>query len=290
MTKKRTLKFYLLILLLPVTLSVQAQGFVPAGTIGLFSAAKSFSINSTGYIFVTDTSSNELIKIDTLGNVVKFIGGYGWQQSLFDNPTDVFATTLNVYVSDKNNNRVQFFDKDLNFLSQLSSDKATDSRYVFNYPTCSAVSNQGDLFLLDSDNNRILKFNIRGEYQVTIGSFDAGSFALSNTINFAITGDARLLVVDPPNIIEFDQFGNGIKKIKFPFVPTNINATAQSITVNNGTQIAIFSNSDFENGNFNPVIFEPKLDNAIMDVFFFRSKLYVLTKSTILIYNFLKSK
>ena len=284
------IKYYLLFLLLIGANLSQAQNFVSSGSIGSFKDAKSFSISPAGYIFVTDTTSNELIKIDTLGNVIKFIGGYGWQQSTFDNPTDVFATTLNVYVSDKNNNRVQFFDKDLNFLSQLAAENITDSRYVFNYPTCSAVSNQGDLFVLDSDNNRILKFNIRGEYQVTIGSFDAGSFSLSNPMNFAITRDARLLVVDPPNIIEFDQFGNGIKKIKFPFVPTNINATTQSITVNSKSQIAVFSNSDFEQGNFDPVIFNPKLDQEIMDTFLFGSKLYILTKSSILIYNYVKSE
>ena len=167
-------KYYLLFLLLINQKTAYGQTFVPSGNIGSFTAAKSFSINSAGFIFVTDTSSNELIKVDTLGKVIKTIGGYGWQESLFDNPVDVFATTLNVYVSDKNNNRVQFFDKDLNFLSQLTTQNTTDSRYIFNYPTCSAVSNQGDLFVLDSDNNRILKFNIRGEFQLTIGSFDAG--------------------------------------------------------------------------------------------------------------------
>jgi len=285
-----TLKYYLLFLLSIGSNLSQAQSFVFSGTIGSFTAAKSFSVNSAGYIFVTDTSSNELIKIDTLGNVIKFIGGYGWQESLFDNPADIFATTLNVYISDKNNNRVQLFDKDLNFLSQLAAENITDSRYVFNYPTCSAVSNQGDLFVLDSGNNRILKFNIRGEYQLTLGGFDAGLFSLSNPINFAITRDIKLLVIDPPNIIEFDQFANGIKKIKFPFAPTNINATTQSISVNNKSQIAIFSDSDFEQGGFEPVIFNPNIDTDIMDTFFWGTKLYVLTKSSILIYNYVKSK
>lgn len=285
-----TLKYYLLFLLSINAGKASGQTFVALGTIGSFAAAKSFSINSAGFIFVTDTSANELIKIDTLGNVIKTIGGYGWQESSFDNPTDIFATTLNVYVSDKNNNRVQFFDKDLNFLSQLTTQNATDSRYIFNYPTCSAVSNQGDLFVLDSDNKRILKFNIRGEFQLTIGSFDAGSFALSNPTNFAITRDSKLLVLDPPNIVEFDQFGNGIRKIKFPFAPTNINATTQSISVNDKSQIALFSNSDFEQGNLNLTPFNPKLDNEIMDSFLFGSKLYVLTKNSILIYSYVKSK
>ncbi len=285
-----TLKYYLSFLL-PICYNLsQAQSFVFSGSIGSFTAAKSFSINSAGYIFVTDTSSNELTKIDTLGKVIRFIGGYGWQESSFDNPNDVFATTLNIYVSDKNNNRVQFFDKDLNFLSQLVGPNITDSRYVFNYPVCSAVSNQGDLFVLDSDNKRILKFNIRGEFQATIGSFDAGAFSLSYPVSFTITLDLKLLAVDPPNIVEFDQFGNGIKKIKFPFAPTNINATIQSISVNNKSQIALFSNSDFEQGNLNPLIFKPDINEEIMDSFLFGSKLYVLTKNSILIYKYVKSK
>jgi hypothetical protein len=284
------LKGLVSVLLLIGVKALYPQTLIFSYQIGTFTSAKSFSIAPAGSIYVSDTTSNELIKLDTLGKVLKTIGGYGWQESGFDNPTDVFATQLNVYVADKNNNRIQSFDKDLNYLSQLSNQNVTDSRYVFSYPTCSAVSNQGDLFILDSDNKRILKFNLRGEFQTTIGGFDAGTFALSNPINFCITNSAQLFVVDPPSIVEFDQFGNGIRKFNLPFIPTNINSFLQMVSINNKKIIALLSNSDLEQGKINPVIVNPKLDDEIMDSCVFSNKLFVLTKNTIMVYQIVLSK
>jgi hypothetical protein len=267
-----------------------AQTLIFSNQIGTFNSAKSFSINSAGYIFVSDSSLNEIIKTDTLGNVVKTIGGYGWSESLFDNPADVFATTLNIYVSDKNNNRIQIFDKDLNFISQFSTQNSTDSRYIFAYPTCSGVSTQGDLFILDSDNKRILKFNSRNEFQTEIGGFDAGAYSLTNPINFTITSSGKILVVDPPSIIMFDQFGNGLKKIKLPLSPSNINSVFQYISVNNKSQVSLFTSSEIETGNLFPVVLNPDNENEILDSFVFNMKLYILTKNSISIYKIIEAR
>ena len=283
------IKLYLSILLLVAESCVLSQTIVYNGQIGSFSSAKSFSINSLGHIYVSDVSSNEITKLDTLGKVIKTIGGYGWNESSFDYPVDVFATPLNIYVADKNNNRIQLFDKDLNFLSFLSTQNSDDDKIKFRYPLSSAVSSQGDVFILDSDNNRILKFNSSWEYQTSIGSFDAGSFALVNPKQFTITTDAKIIVIDSGNLVLFDQFGNGIKKIQFQFEPENINATFQTICVNDKSQIAYFADTDLELNSLNPAIFNPELEDDIEDSFIYNSKLYLLTKSAILIYKIVQS-
>jgi hypothetical protein len=267
-----------------------AQTLLFSNQIGTFTSAKSFSINSAGFIFISDSTLNEIIKLDTLGNIVKTIGGYGWNDYSFDNPTDVFATTLNVYISDKNNNRIQIFDKDLNFISQFSTQNSTDSRFIFAYPTCSAHTNQGDLFILDSDNKRILKFNSRNEFQTEIGGFDAGEYSLSNPLNFTISSSGKLLVVDPPSIIMYDQFGNGLRKIKLPLSPTNINSVFQIISVNNKNQVSLFTSSELETGNINPVVLSPGNEEEILDSFVFNKKLYILTKNSISIYKIIASR
>jgi hypothetical protein len=284
------LKLYMLFLLFFMSKIIYAQTLLNAGEIGSFTSAASISINSAGIIYVSDISNNEIIKIDTLGKILKFIGGYGWAPSLFDSPVDVFATTLNVYVSDKNNNRIQFFDKDLNFISAFSTQNLTDDRIVFRYPICSSVSNQGDLFILDSDNKRILKFNLRGEYQASIGGFDAGSFALNNPLQFVVTSNTKLLVADSPNLVLFDQVGNGIKKFQLPFQPDNINNSYQTICVFNSKQIALFNDATLETGNINPVVLNPKIDEDIVDACVFNSKLYVLVKNTIVVFKIVTTK
>jgi len=284
------LKNYLFFLLSIGSNFIFAQTLIKTGEIGSFGGAKSFSINSAGYIFVSDSSMNEIIKLDTTGNVAKRIGGYGWNESSFDNPTDVFVTTLNVYISDKNNNRIQIFDKDLNYISQFSTQNSTDTRYIFAYPTCSAVSTQGDLFILDSDNKRILKFNSRNEFQTEIGGFDAGAYSLLNPINFTISSSGKILVVDPPSIVMFDQFGNGLRKIKLPLSPSNINSSFQIITVNNKSQISLFNTTELETGNINPVALSPGNEDEILDSFVFNKKLYILTKNSISIYKIIEAR
>lgn len=286
---KMEFKLYLSILLFTSVNYILPQTVIYSGQIGTFNSAKSFSINSLGYIYVSDVSINEIIKLDTLGKVIKSIGGYGWNESSFDNPVDIFSSPLNIYVSDKNNNRIQLFDKDLNFLSYFSTQDSDDDRIKFRYPLSSVVSSQGDIFILDSDNRRILKFNSRWEYQTSIGSYEAGSFALVNPKHFTITSDAKILVVDSKDLILFDQFGNGIKKIRIPFEAENINATFQTICVNDKSQIAYFIYSDLESNNFLPTRFNPKLEDDIEDSFLFNSKLYLLTKKTILIYDIIHS-
>lgn len=280
--------YYLLILLLVILQTIPAQTFVHSGQIGTFNTANSFAINPAGYFYISDIGSNEILKLDTLGNVIKSIGGYGWTESSFDEPSDVFANTLNVYVCDKNNNRIQYFDKDLNFLSQFTTENSNDETKTFRYPISSAVSTQGDLFILDSDNNRILKYNSRGEFQAMIGGYDAGYYSLMNPIQFSITA-SKLLVLDSQFLVIFDLFGNGIKKIKLEFVPENINSLFNNVCINDKSRIILIDESNLESGNVANVRFLSKIEEDIVDALVFNAKLYLLTNNSILIYKIVSS-
>jgi hypothetical protein len=275
---------YMSILLLFFSLPLAAQDFLPQGQIGSFKNANSFTITPSGFIFVTDKDQNEITKLDTLGNVIKTIGGYGWDESLFDEPADIFTNTLNVWIADKNNHRIQIFDKDLNYLSSIKSNENASSE-SFRYPTGIAVSEQGELFILDSDNTRILKYNIRGEFQLQIGSFESGNFALNNPKTFSIVGRQKIFVTDSKELIVFDLFGNGISKINLEYEPQNINCTPNFITITDGTNIyyAVLSAPDLPI-SFNS--FSPQANMEIRDAFISNKKLFILTPTAILKYQF----
>lgn len=250
--------------------------------IQIFESANSFSINNSGVLFVTDAYKNEILKLDTLGNVIKKIGGFGWQESSFDFPADIYGSTLNAYVADMNNDRVQIFDKDLNFLSSINGNYQ-NSEHSFRYPSCVSVSNQGDLFILDSDNSRILKFNLRGEYLLQIGGFDAGEYSLNNPVKFVLTNNDNITVIDNNNLLLFDQFGNGISKMILDFNPVNINSTYYGIALTDGIKV-YYSNSIFNYRNESLKIFTPQPDITVKDALIFKSKLYLLTPSSIIVY------
>lgn len=269
-------KSYMLFLLCLLSINY-GQSLVRINEFGNFSSASSFSFTTAGYFYVADKGSNEILKIDTLGNVQKVIGGYGWSQSTFDFPSDVYTNILNVFVADYNNNRIQTFDKDLNFLYEIKNEKIN-----FRYPKCVASTNQGDIFILDSENRRIIKLNSKGEFQNTIGDFDAGAFQLNSPEKFCVDDQFNLIVIDKNNLFIFDQFGTGLKKIKLNFTPKNINSFLGNLILVDSN--AVYLSKHFEQNDFNFSRYSFEINN-INDAILFNSKLYVLTNNSILVFQ-----
>ncbi|MDH7605084.1 MAG: NHL repeat-containing protein [Melioribacter sp.] len=263
--------------------NTQAQSFLFQNEIGSFNSAYAFSINPSGFIYVSDAAENEIIKLDTLGNTLKTFGGYGFDNNSFDLPIDITATTLNVYVADKFNDRIQIFDKDLNYISSLSANSIENDFYKFRYPIGTGISSQGDIFLIDSDNSRILKFTSAGKFLAEIGSRESGDFALQNPRALAII-DNKILVIDNNFLLIYDLFGNNISKFKFQEQLININSTFSGIILCS-QKIIYFSLSKNNLQTLEFKNFDPQIEDIITDCLIFNQKLYLLTPKKILIYK-----
>jgi DNA-binding beta-propeller fold protein YncE len=272
---------YLILLLLTCTL-VQAQEFVQVRTIGTFRNANSFYISPAGFIYVTDINENKVYMLDTLGNLLRETGGYGWNEAAFDNPVDVYATSLNVYVTDKNNHRIQWFDRNLNFLSLLHTRNSRNEEIRFGYPLSAAVSGQGDLYILDQENNRILKFDLFGNFLTEFGGVDAGKFRINRPVEFALLNN-NTYVLDSRGrrIVIFDQFGNVLNTLKLDQKVNNISASEGNIFISSDSEIYLFNPPAAEFIKLDM----PELKEDILDVFMFQRNLYILTPKRIIIYN-----
>ena len=276
--------FLSFIVALLFTLPTIAQNYVFEGQIGSFRNASSFCITSAGFFYVTDKTSDEVFRLDTLGNKLQDTGGYGWTESTFDQPVDVFATPLNVYVSDKNNHRIQRFDKNLNFISQLytRNDPNTDER--FGFPLSCVTSNQGDMYILDSENKRIIKFNTFGQFVQDFGGFDAGAYALSDPKKMAVSPNNDIYVLDDKKLIIFDQYGNGLRIMRLNENFNDINITGNNLTLTSDSLIytANFNDPDIELSKLT-LIASP--GDGFVSSLIFMKKLYVLTKNEIWIFT-----
>ena len=187
-----------------------AQSFEYAESIGKFNRASSFYITANGLIYVSDSGSDEIILLDTLGNQINTFGGYGWDENSFDDPADVFADPLSIYVADNNNHKIKRFDKNLNFISSLYKRESEFLQEQFGYPLSCATSNQGDLYFIDSENNRIMKFDIFGNFILNFGGFDAGKYQLTNPKQLAISSWNYIFVIDGSDIVIFDNLGKSL--------------------------------------------------------------------------------
>jgi len=283
------MKYGLILLIILFFDSGFSQEFRFNSSFGKFRNASSFYINSAGFIYVSDIGSDEIYKLDTLGNMEKEIGGYGWDEEAFDDPVDVFATPLNVYVSDKNNHRIQRFDKDLNFISQLSARENAPLNEQFGYPLGCVTSSQGDLFILDSENKRIIKFDLFGNFIQNFGGYEAGEYMLNSPERLAISGNNNIYVLDRDDIKIFDQFGNGAAVFPAETKLNNIKIIFSNLTINNEDEI-FFANLKNPSLKLNKLILKDypedyKEKPEIICSLIFNDKLYILTSKEILVYS-----
>lgn len=279
-------KYSVIVFLLLQLANVPAQTFVYKYDFGEFANASSFHINPAGYLFITDSGTDEIYKLDTLGVLLKDAGGYGWSEGTFDDPTGIYATTLNVYVCDKNNHRLQSFDKDLNFVSTLYTKESSNEDERFGYPVSCAVSRQGDLFLLDSENNRVIGFDLFGNFIRNFGGYDAGDFQLSKPLVLRAAVNGHIFVLDKNDIIIYDSYGNGITSIPHKGLITDFNIIFSNFTANCDSMVFINSSSLNEGLKLEQVNltgFPPMKD--IVSTLIFNNKLYVLKRNCIVVFE-----
>ncbi|MBX7045354.1 MAG: NHL repeat-containing protein [Ignavibacteria bacterium] len=183
-----------------------------------FESAVSVSQDNLGKIYVLDNKANQVIKLDENLSEVKRNGKQGWGDGLFDSPTNVDASTgLDIFICDPKNNRVQRFDRNLNYISSLLTNLSTfPPQYQFNTPVSSVVMNSSDLYVLDKDNNRVVIFqqglnpvNSFGEFQNSEGRIIKAKKMLKDKNNFIFILDAGQNAV-----LKFDSFGSFVKKIQ----------------------------------------------------------------------------
>lgn len=262
-----------------------SQQFNYKRSIGEFKDASSFYINSAGIIFVTDDITDEVYQLDTLGNVIESIGGYGWDESAFDDPVDVFADPLKVLVADKNNNRIQRFDKNLNFIYQIYTRDSDNEEERFGYPVSAVTSNLGDVFILDSENKRILKFDPFGKFIQTIGGYDYGKFTLNNPKKLAISMKNNIYVIDDNYVYIYDNYGTGIDKFEINEEMISIRIIFNWLTLNSKEKI-YFTDLRSKDKTLNEAILSGFDKNyEIVSALIFNGKLYVLTNKSILIFS-----
>ncbi len=274
-----------ILLILFLGTSVFAQKYQYESSLGKFISASSFYINSAGYIYVTDTNTDEIYALDTLGNLKLKIGGFGWKETAFDDPVDVYADALKLYISDENNHRIQRLDKNMNFNFQIYTRYSENEAERFGYPLSAVMSNQGDVYILDSENSRIVQFDIFGNFIRNFGGYDYGDYALQSPKQLAVSDKNNIYVIDGNEILIFDQYGNSINKFSGITEFISIRILFEWMTLSTEKQIYI-ANLRAPEITLKEVLLEDlPLNTTIVNSLIFNNKLYLLTKKEILVFN-----
>ena len=275
----------ILVLFLAMSSLTVSQSFEYSESIGKFNRASSFYITANGLIYVSDSGSDEIILLDTLGNQINTFGGYGWDENSFDDPADVFADPLSIYVADNNNHKIKRFDKNLNFISSLYRRESEFLQEQFGYPLSCATSNQGDLYFIDSENKRIMKFDIFGNFIMNFGGFDAGKYQLTSPKQLAISSWNYIFVIDGSDIVIFDNFGNGTNRISIDKPVNSIRILFDHMIICNGEEVyhSYLKSIDSKFTKIDLAGFE--FDQKIISGILLNNRLYILTAKKLLVFD-----
>jgi hypothetical protein len=262
-----------------------SQNFIYSGSIGNFNKTSSFYLTANGIFYVTEVGDNEIISIDTLGKKNKSFGGYGWGDNSFDHPADVFADPLTVYIADKNNHRIKRFDKNLNFISSLYTRESDNPAERFGYPLSCATANQGDLYVVDSEDKRIIKFDNFGNFKQNFGGLDAGNYMLNDPKQLAISADNNAFIIDGSELVVFDQFGNGIKKINFEKILNSVRILFNKLIVTTEDKIYFVNLNSVDQKLSELKLIGLEEKPQIVSAILFGNNLYVLSTDSIMIFK-----
>ena len=141
----------------------------------------------------------------------------GWREGEYHNPEGLASDSQgNIYVADETNHRVQKVDPDGRFLWKVGAvdaygrPRAGTAPGQFNMIRGVAIDHEDSLYVGDSTNHRIQKFDSSGRFQLMFGSFGTGPGQMVSPDGVAIDRDGYIYVTDTHT-----RFGGNNRVLKF---------------------------------------------------------------------------
>ena len=177
-------------------------------SIGTVDRGVALDVDIEGNIYVIDGADDMLLKFSAEGDSLGAVGGFGRGEREFDRPSGLYARRgTGVWVADRNNHRVQRYDRNLDLVTSIRTRDFEDERIRFGYPLDIAVSRQGLLHILDSENRRVLVLESSGRYVRSIGDVGSGEGILREPVALELDERDDVYLLDRGVIRRYDPFG-----------------------------------------------------------------------------------
>lgn len=195
--------------------NVRSVDITPLG--GQLDGALSLSVTPNGDMYISESNKHRFIVYNSVGIRVDSVGSQGRGDYRFDRPVSIHATNgLRIYVADRNNSRVQLFDRRHQYLTSISSGNI--DRHSRLKPALLTVSSSNELFVFDPDRFVVFKFDPNGNYS---REFSLRQFSVRNLNQLKISGSTLLLLDSQNGVIhrfssdgEYLNFISGFEGVK----------------------------------------------------------------------------
>ena len=187
---------------------------------------KGIAVDDTDNIYVS--SQHKLQKFTSSGELIKCIGRSDSKEGEFDDPRGVTIHSNQVYVCDRNNDRIQVFDLDLNFIGSIGS--RGSGRGEFDSPHDVAFDTTGNMYVVEYDNNRVQVMDSSGQFIRMFGQEGEGKLRYPTALHIA---DKYVYVSDYSNhriavyetsgqyVTSFGRRGEGEGEFRYPYCITS---------------------------------------------------------------------
>ncbi|MDD5425283.1 MAG: NHL repeat-containing protein [candidate division Zixibacteria bacterium] len=174
------------------------------------------AVDYYGKIYVCDAGNNRLLRLADSLVVEREAGGLGSLEGLFNRPSYIAVDNgLNVVVSDVGNSRLCRHDKDMHFVEAIKL-LDPDDPLKFGEPSGLALTDYGEIWMCDSEKNRIAVFNNIGQFSRFVGDFGYSGGQLLHPQKIIRNSRNNFIVCDADNrrLVFYDHYGNFVREIK----------------------------------------------------------------------------
>jgi len=192
--------------------ALQAWGREGVGT-GQLRFPKGLALDAENNIYVIDSHNHRLVKFNSKGEFVAQWGSQGNQPGQFNEPWGVAVDREGyIYVADTWNHRIQKLGPNGDFIKMWGTfgdvgGMVPGNENVFYGPRDIVIDADGNLYVADTGNKRVIKFDRDGKYLGQWGGLGAGDGQMIEPVGIAIDPEGNFYVADTWNqrIQKFDK-------------------------------------------------------------------------------------
>ncbi len=175
----------------------------------------SVAVASDGSWYLVDNGNHRIICFDAAMKPVRQTGGYGFSAGLLNHPGRItLDNDLNLLVADEGNRRIVRYDTRLNYVDEIEL-RDDDDPFRYGRPAGLSVTEYGEVWVADADQDRLIVFDNVGNFNRFIGDFGYGGGQLSRPGEVLLDRRGEFLVCDRggSRLVRYDSYGSFIDEL-----------------------------------------------------------------------------